>query len=93
MRIDDLNRAPLTQTQGAEKTDQAAGIGTPEKNNIADGNDQADVSQLAQALVTQSPGRQNPARLEDLRLQVQSGKYEVPAQALAASIIDSHLEE
>lgn len=92
MRIDDLNRAPLTQTQGAEKTDQAAGIGTPEKNNIADGNDQADVSQLAQALVTQNPG-QNPGRLEELRLQVQSGKYEVPAQALAASIIDSHLEE
>jgi len=93
MRIDDLNRAPLTPTQGAENTDQAAGIGTPEKNNIADGNDQADVSQLAQALVTQNPARQNPGRVEELRLQVQSGKYEVPAQALAASIINAHLDE
>ena len=68
MRIDDLNRTPLTQ--GTEKTDQA------------------EVSQLAQALSTS-----DPARLEQLRLQVQSGTYEVNSGALAKSIINAHLKE
>lgn len=87
MRIDDLNRPPLTQ--GAEKTDQAAEKRALERNNsVADGADQADVSQLAQALVAR-----DPARLEQLRLEVQSGKYQVSAETLANSIIDAHFKE
>jgi len=86
MRIDDLNRTPLTQ--GAEKTDQAARERELEKDNVADSSDQADVSQLAQALSSS-----DPARLEQLRLQVQSGNYQVAPQALANSIINSHLKE
>jgi anti-sigma28 factor (negative regulator of flagellin synthesis) len=86
MRIDDLNRTPLTQ--GAEKTDQAAEKGAPQKNSVAEGTDQAEVSQLAQALAPRDPGR-----LEELRLQVESGKYEVPAEAIANSIIEAHFTE
>jgi anti-sigma28 factor (negative regulator of flagellin synthesis) len=88
MRIDDLNRTPLAQ--GAEKTDQAADGRALEKSNssIAGGSDQADVSQLAQSLLSR-----DPARLEQLRLDVQSGKYEVSAETLANSIIDAHMSE
>ncbi len=86
MRIDDLNRTPVTQ--GPEKTEQAAQQRALEKENITDGTDQAEVSQLAQALSAGDPGR-----LEQLRLQVQSGNYEVAPQALANSIINAHLKE
>jgi len=88
MRIDDLNRTPLAQ--GAEKTDQAADTRALEKDNnsVAGGADQADVSQLAQTLLSR-----DPSRLEQLRLEVQSGKYEVSAETLANSIIDAHMSE
>jgi len=86
MRIDDLNRTPLTQ--GTEKTDQAAEKRALEKNNVSDSTDQAEVSQLAQAL---SSG--DPARLEQLRMQVESGNYEVNGGTLAKSIINAHFQE
>ena len=86
MRIDDLNRAP--QTQGAEKTDQAALKRGDEKSSTALGSDHAEVSQLAKALATT-----NPERLEQLRLEVQSGKYNVPADVVARAIIDAHSQE
>jgi flagellar biosynthesis anti-sigma factor FlgM len=87
MRIDDLNRAPLTPETG--KTDQAVDKRTLEKDpNAARGTDQAEVSQMAQALSTS-----DPQRLEQLRLAVQSGKYEVPAEAVAKAIIDHHTHE
>jgi anti-sigma28 factor (negative regulator of flagellin synthesis) len=78
MRIDDLNRTPLTHS--AEKPDQ--------KNSIEEGTDQADVSQLAKALAPRYP-----ARLEQLRLEVQAGQYQAPAEAIAKSIIDAHFKE
>ena len=87
MRIDDLNRAPLTQETA--KTEQAAEKRALDKDSkAARGTDQAEVSQLAQAL---SAG--DPQRLEQLRLAVQSGKYEVPAEAVAKAIIDHHTRE
>jgi anti-sigma28 factor (negative regulator of flagellin synthesis) len=43
---------------------------------------------MAQALSTA-----DPQRLEQLRLAVQSGKYEVPAEAVAKAIIDHHTRE
>ena len=88
MRIDDLNLNRTPITQGAEKTDQAAEKRALEKNTVADGTDQAEVSQLAKAL---SAG--DPARLEQLRLQVQSGTYNVTSGALAESIINAHFKE
>jgi len=85
MRIDDLNRTPLTQA--AERADEASGKQPAEKNaSHAEGLDKADVSEVAQALVST-----DPSRLEQLRLQVQSGEYNVSADKLAASIIDAHL--
>jgi anti-sigma28 factor (negative regulator of flagellin synthesis) len=87
MRIDDLNRAPLTPETG--KTDQAAEKRALEKDpKAARGMDQAEVSQLAHALSTG-----DPQRLEQLRLAVQSGKYEVSAEAVAKAIIDHHTGE
>jgi len=87
MRIDDLNRSPLAQ--GAEKTDQTAQNRASEKNGLpAASSDQANVSALAHAL-----SARDPQRLEQLRLEVQSGKYNVPAQTVANSIIDAHLED
>jgi anti-sigma28 factor (negative regulator of flagellin synthesis) len=86
MRIDDLNRTPITA--GPEKTDQAAGERALENNNVTDSPDQADVSPLAQALSTS-----DPARLEQLRIQVQSGTYPVSSEGLAKSIIDAHVKE
>lgn len=86
MRIDDLNRTPVTQ--GAEKTDQAAEKRVLEKDRGAAGADQADVSELARALAPR-----DPARMEQLRLEVQSGKYDASSEAIAKSIIDAHLQE
>jgi flagellar biosynthesis anti-sigma factor FlgM len=87
MRIDDLNRTPVTQS--TEKTDQTAQqrSGALGKDAVA-GSDQADVSPLARAL-----SATDPARIEQLRLEVQSGKYDVPAEALASAIVDAHLTE
>jgi anti-sigma28 factor (negative regulator of flagellin synthesis) len=86
MRIDDLNRTPLTQ--GTEKPEQAAEKRALENNRVTDDRDQAEVSQLAQALSTK-----DPAHLEQLRLQVQSGNYEATPDAVAKSIINTHLKE
>jgi len=83
MRIDDLSRIPLTQS--AEKTDQAAEKRALEKGTIASSADQAEVSQLAKALAPR-----DPQRLEQLRLDVQTGKYDVSAEAVAKAIIDAH---
>jgi anti-sigma28 factor (negative regulator of flagellin synthesis) len=83
MRIDDLSRIPLTQS--AEKTDQAAEKRALDKGTIASGADQADVSPLAKALTPR-----DPRRLEQLRLDVQAGKYEVSAETVAKTIIDAH---
>ncbi len=87
MRIDDLNRTPVTQS--TEKTDQTAAQrpGTTGKDAVA-GSDEADVSPLARAL-----SATDPARIEQLRLEVQSGKYDVSAEVVARSIIDAHLTE
>jgi anti-sigma28 factor (negative regulator of flagellin synthesis) len=87
MRIDDLNRPPLAQ--GAQQAEQASEKRASEKTGISNASaDQAEVSSLAQAL---SSG--DPQRLEKLRLEVQSGTYNVPADALAKSIISSHLKD
>jgi hypothetical protein len=85
MRIDDLNRTPATE--GAEQTDQAIERRPLEKNGIADA-DRAVVSDLAQALTVS-----DPCRLERLRLEVESGKYNPSADAVAKSVISAHLKE
>ena len=85
MRIDDLNRMPLAQN--AEKAEPTAGKRPLEGDSSSAGRaaDQADVSKLAQAL-----GTRDPKRLEQLKLEVESGNYNVPAEELAKTIIESH---
>jgi flagellar biosynthesis anti-sigma factor FlgM len=85
MRIDDLNRIPITP--GTDKSGQTAQQRNKERE-IAGGSDQAEVSHLARALATPDSGR-----VEQLRLQVESGNYDVSAQAVAKSLIDAHLKD
>jgi flagellar biosynthesis anti-sigma factor FlgM len=88
MRINDLNPTPLTE--GTEKSGQAVQQRPADKDAVAGSNqaDQADVSPLAQSLAAPDPGR-----IEELRLQVQSGSYAVSAHAVANALIDAHLKE
>jgi flagellar biosynthesis anti-sigma factor FlgM len=85
MRIDAVNRTPVAQ--GAEKS-RPADPQTPIEKGAAAGSDQAEISQLAQSLATPDTNR-----VEQLRLQVQSGNYDVSAEAVAAAIIEAHLRE
>jgi anti-sigma28 factor (negative regulator of flagellin synthesis) len=88
MRIDDLNRAAVTQ--GTQQAEQASEKRASEKSGSlqAASGDQADVSSLAYALLSR-----DAQRLEQLRLEVQSGNYNVPADQIASSIINSHLKD
>lgn len=95
MRIDDLNRNPGTQnTEQAGQTGQTRSVGKesvgqslPDSTSVA-GADEAEVSHLAQSLA--APASE---RLEQLRLEVQSGSYDVPAQAVANALIEAHLND
>ena len=85
MRIDALNRTPIPPD--AEKSGPAAPQIPVDKEADA-GSDQAKISQLAQSLATPVANR-----IEQLRLQIQSGNYDVSAEAVAAAIIDNQLKE
>ena len=89
MRIDDLNRSSLTQGAGQSEQvgQQAKGKDALQKDGAA-GSDQVQVSHLAKSLAGPDPGR-----IEQLRLQVESGNYEVSAQALAKALINAHVKE
>lgn len=90
MRIDDLNRA--SQSQEAAKTeavrtdrsDRTSESATP---STAAGPDDAAISEVATTLAARD------ARVETLRLQVESGEYRVRANEVAASIIDEHMAD
>jgi flagellar biosynthesis anti-sigma factor FlgM len=94
MRIDDLNRTPglpgteqsggTAQTRAPDK--DSAGTELSDKGALA-GADQAEVSPLAQSLAAPDSGR-----IEQLRLAVQSGSYDVSPQAVAGALIEAHLE-
>lgn len=87
MRIDDLNRTP--QNQGTEKAGQASDKRALEqKAGVGDGTDHADVSEIARGL-----SAKDPQRIEQLRLEVESGRYNVSAEAVAKAIISQHLKE
>jgi anti-sigma28 factor (negative regulator of flagellin synthesis) len=90
MRIDDLNRASVTQS-----TEQSVAIGQqqnqakePLNQDAVAGSDQAEVSNLAQSLASADSGR-----IEQLRLDVQSGNYNVSAGTVANALIESHLKQ
>jgi flagellar biosynthesis anti-sigma factor FlgM len=90
MRIDDLNRAPqgTPGTQASDKSGTAGKAHSSPTDSVAgsEGSDQAEVSTLAQSLAAPDPGR-----IEELRLQVESGTFEVSAHSLANALIDAHL--
>jgi len=100
MRIDDFN--PSSGTQSTEQSGQAAQTRAAEKeslgknrpdSNAVSGTDHAEVSQLAQSLTVAPATAPSSARLEQLRMEVQSGKYDVPAQAVASALIEAHLKD
>jgi anti-sigma28 factor (negative regulator of flagellin synthesis) len=84
MRIDSVHRTPAAA--GADKSESTA-HSTLEKEVVA-GSDQAEVSPLAQSLAQQTTDR-----IEQLRIQVLSGSYEVSAESVAQSLIDAHLKK
>ncbi|MGI8743253.1 MAG: flagellar biosynthesis anti-sigma factor FlgM [Bryobacteraceae bacterium] len=89
MRIDDVNRPP--QTQAAERAQQT---GSHDKHQHSANrlDDHADISELALANLAQGLDSADPKRLEVLRLQVESGTYQVSASELAANIVDAHVK-
>ena len=99
MRINDLNRNLDTQnTEQASQTGQtrsvekeSAGKSLTGGSTVASaGADQAEVSNLAQSLAAPAPASE---RVEQLRLSVQAGNYDVPALAVANALIDAHLSD
>ena len=85
MRIDALNRTPIPQD--ADKSGPTAPQVSLDKE-VGAGSDQAKISHVAESLATPHANR-----VEELRMQIQSGNYDVSAEAVAAAIIDSHLKE
>ena len=85
MRIDDLNRA--AQPQPAERADRA---GEHAKNDPAShpSSDQVDISQLAHSL-----SHEGADRLDQLRLQVQKGPYQIEPGEVAKALIADHLKD
>jgi len=95
MRIDDLNRglqAQETAKTGAVSNENAKLNGAASRNSDSDA---AEISPLAANALDQasavSPTDAKSARLEQLRLQVERGQYNVSSQDVAASIIDQHI--
>lgn len=86
MRINDLNLNRAADAQPTEKLGQNSASQRAAEKQAVNGTDQADVSSLAQSLSAADPGR-----IEELRLQVQSGSYNTSAEAVANAIIDAHL--
>ena len=90
MRIDDLNRASVTtgtEQSNSVGTERGVGKDSPQKAAVV-GSDQAEVSPLAQSLTGSGSGR-----VEQLRLEVESGSYNVSADAVASSIVEAHLKD
>ncbi len=85
MRIDDLNRSP--QPHPAEKSEPPAEK-QPADSVAPVAADRAEISDLARALTAA-----DPQRLEQLKLEVQSGRYNVSAAEVAKAIIDAHSRE
>jgi len=84
MRIDSVHRTPAAA--GPDKSESTA-PNTLEKEVVA-GADQAGVSALAQSLAMHASDR-----IEQLRIQVQSGSYDVSAETVAQALIDAHLKD
>ena len=84
MRIDDLNRP--SQAQPAERTERTGEQAANEHAPVGS-SDQVDLSQLAQTLKLS-----DEHRLEQLRLQIKTGTYQVQPDAVANAIIEEHLK-
>ena len=84
MRIDDVNStAQAKAAEPLERTGEA-----PKKERTPPyTSDHVEISQLADAVNSQDAGR-----LEQLRLQVEAGTYQVHPEAVAKAIVDEHLK-
>jgi anti-sigma28 factor (negative regulator of flagellin synthesis) len=90
MRIDDLNRASQsqeaakTQAVRTDRSDRTSESATP---STTAGPDDASISEVATTLAARD------ARVEMLRMRVETGEYRVAAGEVAASIIDEHMAD
>jgi negative regulator of flagellin synthesis FlgM len=87
MRIGNLNPAVANPAVGqtAQSPPTEAGRGSS-----AAPDDAVTLSRLSEAVAGSGPGE---ARLNQLRLEVQAGTYQVPAPKIAAKIVDFHTKQ
>jgi len=88
MRIEDTR----VGAAGADAVEQAAKAGAkvaPERNKVED-RDSVELSSLSSRL---SAATDREAKIEQLRLEVQAGRYNPPASEVARSIVDETLSE
>jgi len=81
MRIDDLNRSP--QTVATEKANSGPTARSRESEVESADGDNTKISSLAHALQPQ-----DSQRLEQLRLEVQSGQHRVSGEKVAKAVLD-----
>lgn len=81
MRIDDLNRSP--QAPATEKATSGPTARSRESQVGSVDGDDTEISSLAHALQPQ-----DSQRLEQLRLDVQSGQYRVAGEKVAKAVVD-----
>jgi len=81
MRIDDLNRSP--QTPATEKATSGPTARSRESQGGGVDGDNTEISSLAHALQPR-----DSQRLEQLRLDVQSGQYLVSGEKVAKAVLD-----
>jgi flagellar biosynthesis anti-sigma factor FlgM len=85
MRIDDSNRAAVPQPTDLDRTREKI------SSNLAPGLEQTSSSDAAEiSALTQSLRSARAERLETLRTEVESGRYQVNASELASRILEHH---
>lgn len=86
MRIEDLYPRAVGSADRAEAGERS---GEADRGPAATHADSVSLSRLSQALFF-SPARQ--ARLEELRLLLEAGAYQVPAEEISRSLVEFYLD-
>jgi anti-sigma28 factor (negative regulator of flagellin synthesis) len=87
MRVGNLNAAVGNPAVGQTSPSPPAEAG---RGPSAAPNDAVALSRLSEAVAGSGP---NEARLNQLRLEVQAGTYQVPAAKIASKIVDFHTKQ
>ena len=86
MRIDPLQSPAVKPAESAQPVDKPAGVAGRTPTDLR--SDAVELSRLSQALTGEV---EKDARLDELRVRVAEGTYQVPAADLSKRIVDSLL--